>query len=1352
MYVIKRTGEREEVSFDKCIKRIQKLSKDLKINPMEIAQLIITQIYNGVETYKLDELAAEICAAKTTMHPDYGKLASRIIISNHHKNTSPSYSEVIQQLWNNTDILGIHTPLINELLYKMVLNNKEKINATIDYEKDFNYDYFGFKTLEKSYLMKVKGKLIERPQHMLMRVSLSIHKDDLKEALKSYKLMSDGYFTHATPTLFNMGSCREQASSCFLLTVDDDSIDGIYKTLGDCAKISKYAGGIGIAFHKIRAKHSYIRGNNGKSNGLVPMLKVFNETARYVDQGSRRAGSIACFCADTEVLTINEGVKKIQDINIGDLVITHKNRVRPVIQCHKNVLGDRKIYKLEVEKNKDIYVTGNHEFWSFHTNKYKNKNNKKNLGWNSITTLKNIIDKKLTSRTACYISIPSSTNIKDTKDYKIDVMDYEHIILNNTVKQLKETDNKQIIAISKCISTNTSTSININKVDNSTRNIYSHPVNRIWNITEDFANLIGIWLGAGNINIKKTHTGDYVIGIQFRINKNNKEEINYITKVCNEVFNCKVKCNDSKTRNITYIVINSHIIGTIFMELFGSSFNSKKLHNMIFKWHINLVNNLIAGLFTTNGHITKNKCNATLRLSNEHLMNQLYHLCRNNGIDVSFVKGKIYNNNMAQISYSMSIPLNKNILSKTYKLYTDDRIKRCYEKVEKQSGNPVDTFLKILNITETDRNDEYVYTLGVDEDHSYTVEGLLVKNCYLEPWHADIEDFLKLRLNTGIEEERARDLFYSMWTPDLFMRRVEDDANWTLMCPDKCPNLYLKYGKEFEDLYMLYEKEGRGHKVVKARAIWEQFLQAQIETGLPYLGFKDAINEKNNQKNLGTIQSSNLCHEICEYTSKDEIAVCNLASIALPKYLEENKEWGGSKDSSKDSIKDSIKDNKLVFNFELLRDVVKQIVKNLNKVIDYNFYPVKEAEYSNRRHRPIGIGVSGLADTFALLKYSFESPEAQKLNRLIFENIYYASLEASMEIARKRKKSVQEYKRLCKLGSNNNNGELTEEDKQRMNELKKQYFIIDDELKLPNQFAGSYSSYCGSPISEGKMQFDLWGVNISDSMRELWATLKTDISKHGVRNSLLVALMPTASTSQILGWNECFEPFTNNIYTRKTIAGTFVIVNKYLINDLLELGIWNATLKDKIILANGSVQDINEIPIDIRLRYKTVWELKQKTLIDLAADRAPFICQTQSMNLFIKNPTFKTLSAMHFYSWKKGLKTGIYYLRSQSKTSAQKFSVDLGSSATNTNTNTSITSNTSNTSNTNTNTNSSDNNIDNISNTTSNSSNNTITNSNNSSNTSSITSNNSSNTTSITSNNTVNTVIEEHNECLMCSS
>jgi len=813
--VVKRDGSKEAVSFDKVLRRLNKLAhspdgKKLKVDVMELAQRVISSIYDGVETWQLDQEASQSCVSKITEHPDYGLLASRISVSNNHKITSPSFSEVTQMLWNNKDVNGVHTPLINKRYYDFVMDNKEKINSVIDYERDYKFDYFGFKTLERAYLMKVGGKLVERPQHLFMRVALSIHKDDLREGIKCYKHLADGYYIHATPTLFNMGTNREQASSCFLLNIDSDSIDGIYKTIGDCAKISKFAGGIGVSVHKIRAKNSKIRGTNGTTDGLVPMLKVFNETARYVNQAGKRKGSFAV---------------------------------------------------------------------------------------------------------------------------------------------------------------------------------------------------------------------------------------------------------------------------------------------------------------------------------------------------------------------------------------------------------------------------------------------------YLEPWHADIIDFLHLRRNTGTETERARDLFYSLWVPDLFMKRVEEDADWTLMCPDKCPNLHTTYGEEFEKLYTQYESEGKGNKVIKARALWNIVLDSQIETGTPYIGYKDAVNKKNNQKNLGVIQSSNLCHEIVEFTSPDEVAVCNLASIALPRYVESVIEEDGTV--------------KKHFNFTLLREMTKMITKNLNKIIDYNFYPVPEAERSNRRHRPIGIGVQGLADVFAMLRMPFDSMEARDINRKIFENIYFAAIESSMEIARKRKKFVQEYKRIHNQLVKNVEYKYSEEEQKRMEDLESEHFITQDELKLPGQYAGAYSSFIGSPIHEGQLQYDMWGVEPSKDMAEEWDRLKSDIKKHGVRNSLLTALMPTASTSQILSNNECFEPYTNNIYTRRTLAGTFTVINRHLITDLLDLGLWSKDMKDKIILANGSVQDINEIPDDIKALYKTVWEIKQKSLIDLSADRSPFICQTQSLNLFLKTPNYKNLSAMHFYSWKKGLKTGIYYLRSQAKTSAQKFSVDI---------------------------------------------------------------------------------------------
>lgn len=808
--VIKRDGTKEAVQFDKIANRIRKMCSNLKINVMEIAQKVISSIYDGVSTTQIDQETAEICISKLTEHPDYGILATRLCISNNHKNTSPSFSEVTQALYDNVDINSEHYPLINKPYYENVMKNSKKINAVIDYQKDYNYDYFGYKTLERAYLWRVNDVIIERPQHMIMRVCLSIHKDDLKEAIKSYRAMSDGLFTHATPTLFNMGSNREQASSCFLVNIDEDSIHGIYKTLADCAAISKYAGGIGISIHKIRAKDSNIRGTNGITSGLVPMLKVYNETACYVNQGGKRKGSIAI---------------------------------------------------------------------------------------------------------------------------------------------------------------------------------------------------------------------------------------------------------------------------------------------------------------------------------------------------------------------------------------------------------------------------------------------------YLEPWHADIIDFLMIRRNTGAESMRARDLFSAVWIPDLFMKRVEEDGDWTLMCPNKCPGLHEVYGEEFENLYHKYERDGKGQKTIKARKVWETIIDSQIETGTPYIGFKDAVNKKNNQMNLGTIQSSNLCHEIVEYTSPDEIAVCNLASIALPKFVE-------TKDANTPN-------ERKVFNFELLREITKQVTRNLNKIIDYNFYPVPEAERSNRRHRPIGIGIQGLSDTFFLMKYPFDSLQAKNLNRLISENIYLASLEASMEIARKRKKYVQEYKRMINYRVKNSEHIYTEEEDNTMKELKEHYFIIEEELKLPSQYAGAYSSFIGTPAYNGKLQYDLWGVEPSEELKSKWDELKTDIKKHGIRNSLLCAYMPTATTSQILGNFESFEPPTNNIFTRNTLAGTFMVINKHLVRDLLEINIWNKDLKDQIILNNGSVQKIEGIPQNIKDLYKTIWEIKQKILIDLSVDRSPFIDQTQSLNLYLSNPTYKAVNAMHFYSWKSGLKTGIYYFRSKAKSSAQQFSIDI---------------------------------------------------------------------------------------------
>jgi ribonucleoside-diphosphate reductase alpha chain len=752
MYVIKRDGNRESVKFDKITARVQKLCYGLDpvhVTPINVAMKVIEGIYEGVTTSELDNLAAETAASLTTKHPDYALLASRIAVSNLHKNTNKSFSKTMEALHQYIDPkTGKKAPLLADDVYEIIAKNAQELDSTIIYDRDFGYDYFGFKTLERSYLLKMNGQVAERPQHMIMRVAVGIHKDDIASVIETYNLMSERWFTHATPTLFNAGTPKPQMSSCFLLTAKDDSIDGIYDTLKSCAKISQSAGGIGLSIHNIRATGSYIRGTNGTSNGIIPMLRVFNDTARYVDQGG----------------------------------------------------GKRK--------------------------------------------------------------------------------------------------------------------------------------------------------------------GSFAI--------------------------------------------------------------------------------------------------------------------------------------------------------------------------------------------------------------------------YLEPWHADIYEFLDLRKNHGKEEARARDLFTAMWTPDLFMKRVEENSTWSLFCPNEAPGLADCWGEEFEKLYTKYEREGKARKTIQARELWAAIIDSQIETGNPYMLYKDACNSKSNQQNLGTIKSSNLCTEIIEYTSADEIAVCNLASIALPRFVEDGK-----------------------FDHQKLFEVTYTITKNLNKIIDRNYYPVAEARNSNMRHRPIGIGVQGLADAFILMRFPFDSPEAIQLNKEIHETIYYASMTASKDLSK-----------------------------------------ID----------GPYETYAGSPVSKGIFQFDMWGV--TPSPRWEWDILKEEVKTHGVRNSLLLAPMPTASTSQILGNNECFEPYTSNIYSRRVLSGEFVIVNKHLLKDLVKLGIWNDKLKNKIIVANGSVQGISEIPDNIKALYKTVWEISQKVIINMAADRGAYICQSQSLNLFVQDANFAKLSSMHFYGWKAGLKTGMYYLRTKAAADAIKFTAD----------------------------------------------------------------------------------------------
>ena len=753
MLVIKRDGRKESVKFDKITARIEKLSYGLNtefVKTIEIAKKVIDGLYDGVSTQELDELASETAATLTTKHPDFATLAARIAVSNLHKTTSKSFSSTMKRLYTYVNPkTGENASLLSKEVYGVINKNAALLDSSIIYDRDFSYDYFGFKTLEKSYLLRLDGKVVERPQHMLMRVAIGIHMDDMDSVLETYNLLSEKWFTHATPTLFNAGTPKPQLSSCFLLTMKEDSIDGIYDTLKQCAKISQSAGGIGLSIHNVRATGSYIKGTNGVSNGIIPMLRNFDMTARYVDQGG----------------------------------------------------GKRK--------------------------------------------------------------------------------------------------------------------------------------------------------------------GSFAI--------------------------------------------------------------------------------------------------------------------------------------------------------------------------------------------------------------------------YLEPWHSDIFEFLQLKKNHGKEELRARDLFYAMWIPDLFMKRVESNSDWSLFSPDEAKDLHETYGEEFEKLYEKFEKEGKARKTVKAQDLWFEILEAQIETGNPYILYKDACNIKSNQKNLGTIKSSNLCTEIVEYTSPDEVAVCNLASIALNKFVKDD----------------------MTYDHKKLYEITKVITRNLNKVIDVNYYPVEEARNSNMRHRPIGIGVQGLADTFILMRHAFDSPEAKKLNEEIFETIYFGAMEASMEIAKEE---------------------------------------------------GTYKTYEGSPVSKGIFQFDMWGIAPS-SKRWDWTKLKREVKKHGVRNSLLLAPMPTASTSQILGNNECFEPYTSNIYTRRVLSGEFIVVNKHLLKDLIKLNLWNESMKDRLMEANGSIQGIKEIPDKIKLLYRTVWEVSQKSIIDMAADRGAYICQSQSMNIHMQDANFGKLTSMHFHAWKKGLKTGLYYLRTKAAADAIKFTI-----------------------------------------------------------------------------------------------
>ena len=1122
MRVTKRNGDLENIEFDKILTRIKSTGQEagIAINYTALVMKVIDQLYDKISTTKIDELTAEQCASMSSVHPDYNVLAGRIVVSNHHKNTGTSFSEAMRALYHFSDKHGNSSPLISQDLYDLVMANAEELDSWCDFSRDYLIDYFGFKTLERAYMMKVNGKIVERPQHMWLRVSLGIHGSNFVKARETYDLMSQKYFTHATPTLFNAGTPHPQLSSCFLLGMESDSIDGIYNTLKDCANISKWAGGIGLHIHNVRASGSHIRGTNGSSNGIVPMLRVFNHTAKYVDQ---------CLDPETVVYT-KRGAIPIKNIVIGDEVITDDGQFYEIGKVlDSEYTGD--FYKMDIQHTfRPLSLTDMHPLWCI-----------KNVEGTDCYHLRNLLDKKLIEPdfieaknidTNDYIGFPIPKYEKDIRGYSEDDCRFHGLFFSginsrSIYESRGESPEANIIGF---ISTN------------DTPFYIQLPASKTAMIT-----FIENYLNSYAIPFEKTPCGVDLVKIIW--SRTNRFKFTY------EMF----------YEGIPALI---HLPKQKILSLIKGIFETQKFE-MDEKYMIitcGFCNNLeqFEKYFTQNSVIT------------EHIRYMLLRLGVLTTGDNNTVK----------------IPVNG--FNRLYNIdyFVHDKHAEYFE----YNGY---LFSCVKNNTLTKNYSGRVIDIEVDhhEHHNFLTHNGLVKNgggkrngsfaIYLEPWHADIEIFLQMRKNHGDEELKARDLFYALWIPDLFMERVKSNGSWTLMCPDECPGLSDVYGDAFKELYEKYEASGKGRVTLKARDLWFQVLDAQMETGTPYLLYKDAVNKKSNQKNVGTIKSSNLCTEITEYSDENESAVCNLASIGLPTFLDYST-------------------TPPTFNYEKLHDVTKVVTENLNRIIDRNYYPTEKTRRSNMRHRPIGIGIQGLADTFILMDLAFTSDEAKVVNRHIFETIYHGALECSCELA------------------------LTE---------------------------GTYETFPGSPASEGILQFDMWGYDPGNERYD-WTAMKNRVKEHGLRNSLLLAPMPTASTSQILGFNECFEPITSNIYSRRTIAGEFVVTNKYLVRDLLDLGLWNDTIKNNVITNNGSIQHIAIIPEKIREKYRTAWEIPMKTVIDMAAERGVFVCQSQSMNTWIEEPSYNSLTSMHFYSWGKGLKTGIYYLRRRAAHQAQQFTIE----------------------------------------------------------------------------------------------
>jgi len=1126
MYVTKRNGDSEIVSFDKILTRIKKLGQEagIKINYTNLVMKVIDQLYDGISTTKIDELSAEQCASMSSIHPDYNVLAGRITVSNHHKNTSESFVDVMTQLYEYRDKHDKPAPLVSDLLIKFVRDYGAELEAMCQYDRDYLIDYFGMKTLERAYLMKINKVTVERPQHMWLRVAVGIHAIDnypnnveiLDRIQETYELMSQKYFTHATPTLFNSGTPRPQLSSCFLLAMENDSIEGIYNTLKDCAMISKWAGGIGLHVHNIRASGSHIRGTNGNSNGLVPMLRVFNNTAKYVDQ---------CVHPETIIYT-SQGPKQIQDCISGETEIV-------------NLTGD-------------------------------------------VETIQNVLEHSYSGEFLEIETLHSIHPLRITPQHPVYVLRGQQKVLNYNV--IKKRLSKNICQFEW---------IDAGELDDTDMIVYSIPnyEKDISNISAEDCYMYGVIMGDGSMS-NKTDTSGYV-----SMHTTTK---NHIRKFIENYFDERlVEYKIAVDGNSTCLRWNRNIH---LPFRYADFYDETKQKRVLSKW-LNLplekAKYILKGLLDTDG---SNKKEVVFDSTSLNLIESVRYICMRMGLLTSgYIRDRIgekYETERGiienkKISYCLRIPKTREICD----LLNID----FDEKTQFFKFMSHDNYLltRIQNI-KTTNYEGVLYDLQMEKQHDYLLHNGLVHNgggkrngsfaIYLEPWHADVEFFLQMRKNHGDEELKARDLFYALWVPDLFMERVKTDGKWTLMCPDECPGLADVYGDEFVKLYTKYELAGKGRKTMKARDLWFQVLDAQMETGTPYLLYKDACNKKSNQKNLGTIKSSNLCSEVVQYSDAEETAVCNLASIGLPTYIR------------------TLEDGTVAFDYEKLHEVTKVVTYNLNRIIDVNFYPTPKTERSNRRHRPIGIGIQGLADVFMMLGLPFASDEARMINRRIFETIYHAAVERSCELA---------------------------------------------------EVDGAYESWSGCPASEGKLQFDLWGLDESSLLMGYdWSALKERIKKSGLRNSLLLAPMPTASTSQILGYNECIEPITSNIYNRRTLAGEFILANKYMMKDLIDLDLWNEKIKNNIIANHGSIQHIEAIPAEIKERYKTVWEIPMRVLIDMAADRGVFVCQSQSLNLWLEDPNYSNLTSMHFYSWSKGLKTGIYYLRRRARHQAQQFTIE----------------------------------------------------------------------------------------------